>query len=141
MLIQLGNPFESLLNIQKALSDTLDNSFFGDSVSTSGVHPPVNLFEKDNSVVLITEIPGVQKNDIDLKVQKNTVILEVNREQKENNKESLHRQERKFGKYNRSIKIPYNIDASKIKADYSNGILKINLPYAETEKAKSIEIN
>lgn len=123
------------------LRDEMDKAFSDYKVRTSAEYPAVNIWSSTNDMVLTAEIPGIDSNDIDLSISGDTLTLKGERnpeELKEN--ESYHRQERSYGKFVRSIKLPFFVDNNKVEANYTNGILKIRLPKAESEKQKKITI-
>lgn len=103
--------------------------------------PPVDIFEDNDRVVLRAEIPGVGKEDIDIKVENGTITLRGEKKQeKEIGEGSAYRVERFYGSFSRSFVLPTSIDAAAIKATYRDGILELILPKAETSKPRKISI-
>ena len=94
----------------------------------------------DNAVVT-TEIPGVDRNAIDISVSGNTLTLRGSRPASDIKEgESYHRHELRHGNFSKTIELPFNIDADKVHAVYKKGILNISLPRVESDKPKKIEI-
>ncbi|EEP60489.1 small heat shock protein [Sulfurihydrogenibium yellowstonense SS-5] len=103
--------------------------------------PRVDVYEKDNNVVIEAEIPGAKKEDIELKVKDNAVIIrgEVKKEE-EKKDENYYRRERFYGKFERVIPLPADVKIEEAKAEYQDGILKLTIPKSVQEKEVKIEI-
>jgi HSP20 family protein len=104
--------------------------------------PPVDIYETDkHSLVLKAEIPDLNREDISLKVENNTLTLsghkQMDREVKE---QQYHRIERTFGSFTRTFTLPATVDTSRIAAEYKNGVLVVTLPLREDAKPKQIEV-
>jgi HSP20 family protein len=103
--------------------------------------PPVDIVEEADRLVFRAEIPGVRKDDIEVKVENGTLVLRGEKKQeKEFNSESAHRVERFYGTFSRSFSLPTSINVEKIEARYRDGVLELTLPKAEEAKARSIRI-
>ena len=102
-------------------------------------NPDVDIYENDNELILIADLPGVLKDDLDIDLNKNS--LTINAHVKQSTKGTLLYREYEVGDYKRSFNISNVIEQSKIKAELKNGILKIVLPKAETAKPRKIEIH
>lgn len=129
------------MDIQRAFDSVWESPFFGNSISARGAYPPVNIFEEENGgkVVVVTEIPGMNKDRIMVNYQNKTLTIEGEIEAKDH--KGAHRIERRTGKFSRRINLPFQAATDKIKADYTDGILTLHLEKAEEEKPKSITIN
>ena len=92
--------------------------------------------------MLKAELPDVDRENIDVNVENNTVTLrgerKVNHEIKQ---EAFHRIERSYGSFVRQFSLPSTVDAAKITADYKNGVLTVTLPVREEAKPRSVKIN
>jgi HSP20 family protein len=103
--------------------------------------PSVDIYEAENELVLTAELPGVDENDVEIKIEDNTLTLHGDRKfEKETKEENYHRMERSYGSFYRSFTLPRNIDQDKIKAESENGILKISLPKKPELKPKKVKI-
>jgi len=91
--------------------------------------------------VIEAEIPGAKKEDIEVKIKDNSVIIrgEVKKEE-EKKEENYYRSERFYGKFERVIPLPVEIKAEDAKATIEDGILKLEIPKATTEKEVKIEV-
>ena len=104
--------------------------------------PAVDIFESDNhDLVLKAELPGMTREDIEVTVENSTLALKgtkaFNPEVKE---ENYRRIERAYGTFHRSFTLPTTVDASKVSADYRNGILTVKLPFREEAKPRTINV-
>ncbi len=136
----LTSVFEDLLGLQEAMDRTFNAGFFDSSTSNRGVYPAVNIFEKDGEMILVTELPGVKKEDMNIEVKGNTVRLAGERKIEYGKDVSYHRVERSSSKFDRTLRLPINIETDKVKAEYKDGILVLSLPRAEKDKPKQITI-
>ena len=129
------------LAIQKAVEQARDTNFFQAGTTGRGVYPFINLFEKDGDLVLTAELPGVKKDELTLEVRKDVLRLAGKRKITYGDECSCHRLERKGVNFDRSIKLPFRIEAGLIEAEFKNGLLQVNLPRAESDKPKKIIIS
>ena len=103
--------------------------------------PSVDIFEREDALVVRAELPGVGKDEIDVRVEDDTLILEGERKNEvESEQVATHRRERFFGHFSRSFSLPQTVDASKIEANHKDGVLEIVLAKLEQAKARKIEI-
>ena len=140
MAMMLSDPFETLLNLQQALEAFRASSWLQSSPSGTGAYPPVNVFRKGDDFVVITEVPGIKKSDLEIQVKGNTIRVAGTKSVAYPEKASLHRRERLAGRFDRAITIPVEIDADKATAELRDGILALYLPRAERDKPRSIKL-
>ena len=104
-------------------------------------YPAVDIFDKDNEIVLKAELPGLKKEDIDIHVEDNLLTLRGERKREEEVKEKgYYRSERAYGQFSRSFTLPATVDAKKISASFKDGVLAVALPKAEEAKPRQIEV-
>ena len=97
---------------------------------------PVEIKEKDNEYQVKAELPGVKKEDLDIDIDKNHIIINAKKEEdKEENTKSYRKSEFRYGEFSRSVYFPMDIDVEKTNAKLEHGILKITAPKLEAEKA------
>jgi HSP20 family protein len=134
------------------LSDNLDDMFegffrpFGAQRGESGrgsLVPAIDLHENDHSYTVKAEIPGVKKEDIDITVHNGVLTINAESQYEHEDKEGdrVIRQERRYGKYVRSIRLGKDVDEEKVNAKYTDGILELELPKVEEVKPKKISVN
>ncbi len=113
-----------------------------DDISTGMWNPVVDLYEKDDRYVIKAEIPGVDKKDI--KVDLNDRVLTLSGERSYDNEvkeENYYRRERSYGKFQRAFTLPADVDSDKIKAEFNEGVLQIEVPKPEEQKPKQVTIH
>jgi len=112
-------------------------------VTGGSLVPAIDLHENDSSYTVRAEIPGVKKEDIDVTVHDG--VLTINAETRYENEEKedgrVIRQERRYGKYVRSIRLGKDVNESHVKASYKEGVLELVLPKVEEVKPKKISID
>ncbi len=134
------DPLDTLLGLQQALDAFRESNWLGASPSSGGSYPPFNVFRKGQDFVIIAEVPGVKKSDLDVQVKESTIRVSGTRSVSYPEKASLHRRERVAGRFDRSVTLPIEIDADGVKAECRDGILALFLPRAERDRPKSIRV-
>lgn len=138
--------------IVRRWNDDFDNMFEGflrplrwvdeESASESLV-PRLDVIEHNDEYVVRTEIPGARKEDIEVAVENGvlTISAETKSETEEKEGARVIRQERRYGKYLRSLRLDKTVDEKKVAAVYKDGVLELTLPKAEEVKPKKITVN
>ena len=118
--------------------------FFDDLLSDMNVEGKMkcDIYEKDNKYFIEMDVPGYQKGDIKIEVDKGNIVIRAEKENKEEeNKKYLHRERRVYGKIERSFHLE-DMDEDSIKASFKDGILKIEISrLAEDQYKKLIKID
>jgi HSP20 family protein len=135
------DPFSTLLGLQDALQAYRRSGWLQSSPSGGGSYPPLNIFRKGDDLVLVAEVPGINKSDLEIQVKGSTIRLGGTKTVEYSGSVSLHRRERLSGRFDRSVTLPVEVDPSGVKAECRDGILALFLPRAEQDKARSISIN
>jgi HSP20 family protein len=112
-----------------------------DEISQCAWRPLVDIYETDNGIVLMAELPGVGKENISVEVKDNILTLKGERAANQNiPKKKFYRQERCFGTFQRSFTFQQNIQPSLIKATLKDGILEIEIPRPAEKQPKQITV-
>jgi HSP20 family protein len=135
------DPFQSLFNLQRSLDASRASDWLARGPSSRGVYPLLNVFRQGDDFVIITELPGMKREDVNIQVQEKHLRISGTKTIEYGEGVSLHRRERRPGSFDRTVTMPVDIDADGVKADYRNGILALFLPRSERDKPKSITIN
>jgi HSP20 family protein len=91
--------------------------------------PAVDIVEKDKSFEITAELPGMDQKDIEIKLSNGSLIIKGEKQEtKEEKKKGYHLSERSYGSFERMFNLPKEVDADKIEASYSKGVLSISLP-------------
>ena len=139
-------PSREVGSFQDSVNRLFDNFFRSpvqkdnDLAATSWM-PAVDIYETENEVVLKAELPEVDVNDLDINAENNVLTIRgVRKLSSEIKEENYHRIERTYGTFSRSFNLPGTVDASRISANYKDGILKIALPKREESKPRKVSI-
>ena len=115
---------------------------FGFTTGNSWV-PPVDIYQtSEHELVLKAELPDLSREEIDITVE--NFVLTLKGEKKlvgEVKEEQFHHIERSYGSFSRSFSLPRTVDASKVSADYKNGVLTVRLPLREEAKPRQIKVD
>ncbi len=104
-------------------------------------YPALNVWANQDGIIVTAEVPGISSEDLDISVVGDMLSLSGERKMEETSENlHYHRQERGFGKFTRSIQLPYQIDVQKVDAKFKNGVLEVTLPRAESDKPRKISI-
>jgi HSP20 family protein len=134
------DPFDSLSRFQETLDALRASTWLERSPSASGAYPPLNVFRKGDDVVIITELPGVRRDALQIQVKDNTIRIAGSKRVDYGEKASVHRRERLAGQFDRAITLPVFVDADRVRAEYRDGILALFLPRAEHDKPRTIAV-
>lgn len=107
----------------------------------SGWTPALDLYQNNDNIVAVVELPGMRKEDIEISLHDGTLTIGGERKEEPGNGDSATRTERFTGKFRRSVTLPTRVDANKVNATYKDGILTVTLPKAEEAKPKQIQVN
>ena len=136
------NTFNTLNTLSNRIHRLLDAPRREDETDLLGSwSPAVDIFDKGAEVVIHAELPGMNKKDIDVRVENNILTICGKKERAEEVKEEGHfRSERTYGSFSRSFSLPSTVEFTKIGADYKDGVLTLRLPKAEEAKPRQIEV-
>jgi HSP20 family protein len=103
--------------------------------------PAVDIYETENELVVKADLPDVEMKDIDIHMENGTLALKGERKfENAEQKKGYHRVERSYGTFARYFTLPETVDAEKVHAAYSNGVLTIALPKKEVAKPRQIRV-
>lgn len=126
--------------VNRILGDRLGH-VLGEESLTGTVTPPVDIYECADELVLEADLPGMNLEDLDIRVEDNTLTIQGERKQRQDVPEgSYHRAERYYGVFTRSFSLPNTIDAGKIQAGYNNGVLRLTMAKREESKPRQIKV-
>ena len=144
MAIVRLDPFREFATLQDRMNRLFGDVYLRDKhVSQRGSWaPPVDIYENDNhDLVLKVELPEMSREDIELTVENNTLSLHGERKLPVDIKEGQFRRvERRYGAFSRSFTLPTTVDASRVSAEYKNGVLTVRLPFREEAKPRTIDV-
>lgn len=134
------SPWEEMERLQREINRLFELPSMR-SFAAAGF-PLMNLWSNDEGAVITAEVPGIDIKDLEISVLGQTLTLRGERKLDEidNDKVSYHRQERSFGKFVRTIELPFAVDADKVEARLDKGVLVIRLPRAEADRPRKIAV-
>jgi HSP20 family protein len=145
MTLSQWTPGRDYLAIQDRINRVINDAYRGDEglMSQGTWIPPVDIFQNGkDELVLKAELPDMKREDIKITIDNDTLTIsgekKVTDEVKE---EQFHRIERHYGSFSRSFSLPPTIDATKVSAEYKNGVLTLRLPLREEAKPRQIDVN
>jgi len=140
MMPSFSDPFEALFALQRALDARLASDWMGGRTTAMGSYPPINIFQKEDDLVAVVELPGVEKGDLQIEAQENTIRISGRKAINYNDGASIHRRERVGGVFDRTISVPIEIEPDGIQAEYRDGVLALFIPRAQSQKPRTIKI-
>jgi len=103
--------------------------------------PALDAYEEKDNYVVKVELPGVNKEDVQLSLEKGTLTIAGERKSETNSENGdLYHSERFYGRFQRTVNLPESLAADKVKASYKDGVLTVTLPKSEEAKPKQIDI-
>jgi len=127
--------FETLERVTREFED-LTNSY-----STSTISPKINLYRGKDGLILTAKVAGVDPKDLDISIVGQTLTIKGSyKSDIDEEKVSVHRKEIKEGSFTRTLELPFKVEVDKVEAEFNSGILKINMPQADSDKPKKIEV-
>jgi HSP20 family protein len=146
MAIVRWQPYGAVASLQNSINKLFNDAFTRANVdedfALSAWKPVVDIFDKDDAIVIHAELPGVKKEDVAIEVKDNVLTLRGERsESKEIKEDKYYRKERTFGSFHRAFSLPAAINPDTIKATFKDGILEIEIPKPEEQKPKQVKIS
>lgn len=103
--------------------------------------PTVDLYEEKDDIVVKVELPGLEKDNIEVDLTDNRLTIKGEKKKEEEvKKENYYRSERSYGSFIRTLELPRDVQADKIKAAFKNGVLEVRLPKTEEAKKKETKV-
>jgi HSP20 family protein len=138
-------PYRELSTLQDRLNRALGATFGrperDDEMNLAAWAPPVDIAEEKDRILITAELPGFKEDQIEIQTENGMLTLRGERKfETATDGKSYHRVERSYGQFVRSFSLPNNVDREKIKADFSNGLLRVELPKREDAKPRTIKI-
>lgn len=132
--------YQSVLDDLFELNREMNRIFNGTGYRGYGAWPETNMYEDTESYVLVSKVPGMSREDIEVSIQDNTLSISGSRKKDQQENMKMHLNERFQGDFQRNFLLNERIDTDRIKAETENGLLIIRLPKSPESKPKKIEI-
>jgi HSP20 family protein len=145
MAIVKVDPFREISAMQDRMARLFGDVYLRDEDTAfrGAWTPAVDIFETDtHDLVLKAELPGMTREDIEVTVENSTLVLKGQKKfDTEVKDENYRRIERTYGQFHRSFTLPNTVDATKVSADYKNGVLTVKLPFREEARPRTINVD
>ena len=138
---KVGSGLPALMDeMEQFMEDSFNRSFFSTGVlplrrlfhelgSSSMVYPSVDVYEEKDSIVIKAELPGTERNDIDVRLLDNSIIISGEKKTEEKlERKDYFRMERSHGTFTRTVNLPGGIDAEHAKSSFKDGVLEVRIP-------------
>jgi HSP20 family protein len=135
------DPVQEMTSLHDAMNQLFSESFVRPGSMTGAFQPAVDLYETEHEYVVKLAAPGLKPDNFEITMQQNVLTIQ-GRTQEEEKQEGAryHVKEHRFGEFSRTIQFPTQVDADKIQASMSNGILTVRVPKAEAAKPRRITV-
>ncbi|MER3446704.1 MAG: molecular chaperone [Candidatus Dadabacteria bacterium] len=140
--LQAWNPWRDFSSLQERINRVFDETLRGLYPSEIGMWTPaVDIHENDDSYIVKADLPGINKDDIQIDLKDSTLTIRGEKRFEEKvSRDDYLRIERAYGTFVRSFTLPQSVDADKIQAKYKDGVLELTIPKKEEAKPKQIQI-
>ena len=132
-----SDPFSEMRRLQDEVNRLLSSY----QVAPSASFPPVNAFANEDGVALSAQLPGVEQDDLEISVFRDTLTLRGKRQPGTNERQAYHRRERGHGEFVRNISLPFRVDPDRVEATVQDGVLRVSLHRPEQDKPKRIKVS
>ncbi|MBI4734132.1 MAG: Hsp20/alpha crystallin family protein [Rubrobacteridae bacterium] len=141
MAVQRWNPWRDLMRMQEDFNRTFESFVRPGVVSEFRWMPDVDVFEKEDKIMVRVDLPEIKAEDVDVSIIDNSLIIKGERKHTEEVKgEDYYMTERRFGAFERAIDLPAPVKPEEVHAMYRDGVLEVTLPKAEEKKSKEIKV-
>jgi len=132
---------DELAALQQRLNEVFTEQYRDQELAAGAWAPPVDIYETDENVIVAAEVPGVKREDIDVTVVGDKLILRGSRSHgRDSDDEQFHRMERQYGSFYRAFNLPQVVEPDTISAKLAQGVLMVTLPKRSSAKTERIEI-
>ncbi|MBM3944894.1 MAG: Hsp20/alpha crystallin family protein [SAR202 cluster bacterium] len=143
MMLERWDPFAEL----RRMDDTLNRMWRGfgyrdhDGAPADTWAMPIDVVEESDHIVVHASMPGIKASDIDVTVENGVLFISGTSESSEEHKDGSYLvRERRYGQFQRTLRLPDSVDADKAETHHEDGVLTVRLPKAETKKAKRLTV-
>ena len=138
------DPYNDMLTLREAMSQLFEESFVSPNVSRrgqGGFVPALDLSETADGYLVEVAAPGIRPEDVQITLENNVLTIKGElRQEAQDKQRNFHRVERRYGAFQRTIALPSTVKSDAIKAELSNGILRLDIPKAEEVKPRRIDV-
>jgi len=139
------DPFNELRSVQRRLNQLFEGALARSNFEAPGGFdswtPVCDAYETVQALVLCLELPGLEQDDMELKLEGDEIVVRGTRRQERGGKgERYHRVERSFGRFERRFRLPSTVDRAAVRASYAKGVLRVELPTAGEGRREGVRV-
>ncbi|GAB6090707.1 Hsp20/alpha crystallin family protein [Spirochaeta dissipatitropha] len=138
-LVTWNSPLRALQDWERDLDQLFDTLMLDRAEQERGIHPRLDVIEKDNAYTVYIDLPGVKQKDVDVSLTSNVLTISGKRHSETKSKEDGVSKET-AASFERSLTLPEGIDAEKVEAKMENGVLELHIPKSAAAVARKIPI-
>ncbi len=136
-----ADPLHEVRRLQDELAGLMSAFAPAGGLTAAAGFPAVNVYAGHDGIAIVAELPGVEREDLEVHVHHDTLTLYGTRRPAAEREEAYHRRERRGGAFTRTIQLPYRVDPERVEAQLENGVLRLSLPRPEEDKPRRITIS
>ena len=143
-IYRFEQPFRGATTLQEQINRVFDDGLerTGEESNLTPWAPAVDIYETENELVVKADLPDVNPQNLDIRVENNILTIRGERKfETKVNEDNYLRIERAYGSFSRSFSLANSVKSDAIKADYQNGVLTLSIPKREEAKPKQIKVN
>ncbi len=142
MNIVRWNPAREMLKMQREMDNVMNSFFQSPTRQSENWGLALDVVENENDYTITAAVPGVKEEDLEITLENHVLTIKGETKFEEVTEGSrYHVQERRYGSFIRNLRLPQEIDAEGIEADYSDGIVTVRVPKTEAVQPKRIAVN
>jgi HSP20 family protein len=136
-----ADPFRELRRLQSEMDRVMGSLPAAGGLAAAAAFPAINVYAGQEGIAVVAELPGVNKDDLEIHAHQDTLTLRGTRRPTAERNDAYHRRERRSGTFTRSIQLPYRINPDRLEAHLDNGVLRLSLARPEEDKPRRIKIS
>lgn len=138
------DPFREMISLREAIDRLFEESFVrprGWLEAERVMSVPLDIYEEGDDLIVKATVPGVKPEDLNVQIQNNILTISGEaKEERERKEASYHLREHRYGRFERSVTLPYSVQVDKAEATFEHGVLRLRLPKAEEVRGRRIEV-
>ena len=141
------NPWNEMASFRDRFNRLFDTGLYPvsrgeETLGLSAWNPSVDIYENDDNLVIKAEVPGVDKDNIHVDLKGRVLTIKGERKnENEVNEDHFYRREMSYGSFERAFTLPADVDPATVKADFKDGVLKVEVPKPEEQKPRQITVH
>ena len=139
-LSDLERTFAVMDELRRRVERTADGGSRADAFATDTAWPRTSVFENEDGLTLVADVPGLREGDLELSLDKDVLTLSGERKLAVPEGHTVHRQERRGTRFQRQFTLPYKVEADGLAAELKDGVLTVKLPKAAEAKPRKIAV-